>query len=154
MTTKIDGVKVEYTKNGNAYAVTHKGRNIGTAAGIAGAGALLAIPCDSYIGGTKKKVTLLKKLTDFVRGKYDETLSESAQKAKESGKNVNSFIKKTLAKLSKTGKLAVLGTVLTFTVIKAILIGRLIGKVIDKGKNHKNAKEADQMASELIKKQK
>lgn len=154
MTTKIDGVKVEYTKNGNAYAVTNKGKNIGTVAGIAGAGASLAIPCDSYIGGTKKKVPLFKKLSDFIKGKYDNALSTSAQKAKNSGKNVSAFIKKVLSKTSKAGKLAILGTAFAITTAKAIIIGRLIGKVFDKAKNNKSGKEADKMASEFLKNQK
>ena len=148
MTTKIDGVKVEYTKNGNAYAVTNKGKNIGTVAGVAAAGASLAIPYDSFTCSKTTKTNTFTKIKDFIKGKYDTELLNAANNAKTKGKNFKAFFNNMLAKAPKGGKIAMV------TVPLAFISAKVIGAIFDRIKNKKNAKEADQVASELLTSQK
>lgn len=131
---KVINNNVFVTRDGNICEKSRKGRRIGTYAGVAAAVAYDLFPRNSSIRnaiGTKSSIKCYAKI---VKG-GKEIFGKMA--------TVNSIAAENLANMSKGGRLALVATSLLSIIGLSALVGRGIGKIVDKIIDRRHAKQVD-----------
>ena len=151
MRTEMQSTKLAYTKQGNPYEKTSKGKKIGTAVGISTQalylGALSKLPMDKFLTqSTKDAFTQAGYNTNNMKT-YWGTVKEIINTTPKLGL-LDEVIYPKLSKIikSKSGRIGMVGGGIAIGFASAALIGRGIGAICDKVKNNKAAKEADKTA--------
>ena len=120
---------IAITQNGSAIVKSNAGKKVGTAVGVVGTAAALAMPADAFIKGGKEAIggrNLIQALKNFIKGN-----------------NTSKLFGELTNKLSKAGRIGVVtGAVLAVAAIP-VAINRGIGNLFDKSMNNHRAKRAD-----------
>ena len=148
MRTEMKPANLAYTKQGNAYEKTAKGKKIGTAIGLGTQvlymGAISKLPMDKFFTeSTKEALTEIGYNTNNMKT-YFGTVKEFINTNPKLG-ILDEVIYPTMSKIlkSKAGRIGLIATGITTGLATAALIGRGIGAICDKIKNNKAAKQAD-----------
>ncbi len=151
MRTEMHSAKLAYTKQGNPYEKTSKGKKIGTAVGLGTQalylGALSKFPMDKILTeGTKDVFTQAGYNTNNMKT-YWGTIKEMINTTPQLG-ILDEVLYPKMSKIlkSKGGRASLFVGGLAAGLATAALVGRGIGAICDKVKNNKAAKEADKAA--------
>ena len=151
MRTEMQSVNLAYTKQGNAYEKTSKGKKIGTAVGLGTQalylGALQKLPMDKFFTeGTKDALSQVGYNTNNMKT-YWGTVKEIINTTPQLG-ILDEAIYPKMAKImkSKAGRIGIMAGGIATGFAIAALVGRGIGALCDKIKNNKAEKEADKAA--------
>ena len=138
------------TNQGNAIAKSDAGKKVGTAVAVTGTAASLVMPMDKFVkvnGQLKcKKTTLLKQIRDFVKGKFTNEFKKEAGKVAKEGDKVGAKIYNKLGNMSKGGRVGLAVAYIATALTSSMLLCRGIGKLVDKARNNRHAKQADAQA--------
>ena len=151
MRTEVQSVKLAYSKQGNTYEKTSKGKKIGTAIGIGTQalylGALSKLPMDKFITNEVKDAFTQAGYNTNNMKNYWGTVKEIINTTPKFGV-LDEIIYPNLSKImkSKSGRIGIIASGITIGFASSALIGRGIGAICDKIKNNKAAKEADKAA--------